>query len=123
MDRLFDFFADNPNVPKLLVRRIVENADIDIGVERDVLVPAWDVFSAWMKRLGHQKISDTDLRLFMLSVHSVLLLYLARQPVVSESPRGQRAQRPAAGAGARPHPPSSCRRSSPPDPEGLPCER
>ena len=76
MDRLFDFFADNPNVPKLLVRRIIENADIDIGVERDVLIPAWDVFSAWMKRLGHQKISDTDLRLFMLSVHSVMLIYL-----------------------------------------------
>jgi hypothetical protein len=28
-----------------------------------------------MKRLG-QKMSDTDSRLFMLSVHSVLLLYL-----------------------------------------------
>jgi AcrR family transcriptional regulator len=75
MDRLFDFFADNPNVPKLLVRRIVENAEIDVGVERDVLVPAWSVFSAWMKRLG-QKIPDTDSRLFMLSVHSVMLLYL-----------------------------------------------
>jgi AcrR family transcriptional regulator len=75
MDRVFDFFADTPNLPKLLVRRIVENADIDVGVERDVLVPAWGVFSSWMKRLG-QKMSDTDSRLFMLSVHSVLLLYL-----------------------------------------------
>jgi len=75
MDRLFDFFADNPNIPKLLVRRIVENTDIDVGVERDVLVPAWGVFSAWMKRLG-QKLSDTDSRLFMLSVHSVMLIYL-----------------------------------------------
>jgi hypothetical protein len=75
MDRLFDFFADNPNVPKLLVRRIVENAEIDVGVERDVLVPAWGVFSVWMKRLG-QKMPDTDSRLFMLSVHSVILLYL-----------------------------------------------
>jgi AcrR family transcriptional regulator len=75
MDRLFDFFADNPNVPKLLVRRIVENAEIDVGVERDVLVPAWSVFSAWMKRLG-QRMPDTDSRLFMLSVHSVILLYL-----------------------------------------------
>ena len=75
MDRVFDFFADTPNLPKLLVRRIVENADIDVGVERDVLVPAWGVFSTWMKRLG-QKMTDTDSRLFMLSVHSVLLLYL-----------------------------------------------
>jgi AcrR family transcriptional regulator len=75
MERLFDFFADSPNVPKLLVRRIVENADIEVGVERDVLVPAWNVFSTWMKRLG-QKLTDTDSRLFMLSVHSVMLLYL-----------------------------------------------
>lgn len=75
MDRLFDFFAGNPNVSTLLVRRIVENADIDVGVERDVLVPAWDTFSAWMKQLG-QPTSDSDTRLFMLSVHSVLLLYM-----------------------------------------------
>lgn len=75
MDRLFDFFADHPNVPKLLMRRIVENAEIEVGVERDVLVPAWTVFSAWMKQLG-QKISDGDSRLFMLSVHSVMLVYL-----------------------------------------------
>ena len=75
MDRVFDFFVDTPNLPKLLVRRIVENADIDVGVERDVLVPAWGVFSTWLKRLG-QKMTDTDSRLFMLSVHSVLLLYL-----------------------------------------------
>src|SRR5262249_21063138 len=75
MERLFNFFADNPNVPKLLVRRIVENADIEVGVERDVLVPAWNVFSTWMKRLG-QKLTDTDSRLFMLSVHSVMMLYL-----------------------------------------------
>jgi len=75
MDRLFDFFAGNPHVPILLVRRIVENADIDVGVERDVLVPAWGTFSAWMRQLG-QKIGDTDARLFMLSVHSVVLLYM-----------------------------------------------
>jgi len=75
MDRLFDFFAGNPHVPTLLVRRIVENADIDVGVERDVLVPAWDTFSAWMKQLG-QQVSETDARLFMLSVHSVMVLYM-----------------------------------------------
>jgi AcrR family transcriptional regulator len=75
MDRLFDFFADNPNVPRLLVRRIVENADVDVGVERDVLAPAWGVFSAWLQRLGRQ-LDDVDSRLFMLSVYSVMLLYL-----------------------------------------------
>ncbi len=75
MDGLFDFFADNPNVPKLLVRRIVEDTDIDAGVERDVLVPAWGVFSQWLGKLG-KRLSDTESRLFMLSVHSVVLVYL-----------------------------------------------
>jgi len=100
MDRLFDFFAGNPQVPTLLVRRIVENADIDVGVERDVLMPAWDTFSAWMKQLG-QKVGETDARLFMLSVHSVLMLYMLdsapyrsvlggsiREPVLREQVRG-----------------------------------
>jgi AcrR family transcriptional regulator len=76
MHQLFDFFADNPNVPKLLMRRIVENDEIDVGIERDVLVPAWGVFSHWLGRLGRRAVSDDDSRLFMLSVHSVLLVYL-----------------------------------------------
>jgi len=75
MGELFDFFADNPNVPKLLVRRIVENEEIEVGIERDVLVPAWGVFSEWLGRLG-RPLSDEDSRLFMLSVHSVMLVYL-----------------------------------------------
>jgi AcrR family transcriptional regulator len=75
MRQLVDFFADNPNVPKLLMRRIVENDEIDVGIERDILQPAWDVFSQWLGRLG-LSISEEEARLFMLSVHSVLLVYL-----------------------------------------------
>jgi AcrR family transcriptional regulator len=76
MRELFDFFADNPNVPKLLMRRIVENEEIDVGIERDILAPAWTVFSEWLGRLGRRPASDDESRLFMLSVHSVLLVYL-----------------------------------------------
>ena len=76
MRELFDFFADNPNVPKLLMRRIVENEEIDVGIERDILAPAWTVFSEWLGRLGRRPPSDDESRLFMLSVHSVLLVYL-----------------------------------------------
>ena len=76
MGQLFDFFADNPNVPKLLLRRIVENEEIDVGIERDILQPAWDVFSEWLARLGRRVFSADESRLFMLSVHSVLLAYL-----------------------------------------------
>ena len=76
MRELFDFFADNPNVPKLLMRRIVENEDIDPGIERDVLVPAWRVFAEWLDRAARRPVSDLDARLFMLTVHSALLVYL-----------------------------------------------
>ena len=75
MRQLFDFFADNPNVPKLLMRRIVENEEIELGIERDILAPAWSVFSTWVGRLG-RALSDDESRLFMLSMHSVLLVYL-----------------------------------------------
>ena len=76
MRELFDFFADNPNVPKLLMRRIVENEEIDVGIERDILVPAWGVFAEWLGRLGRRHVSDADSRLFMLSMHSIVLVYL-----------------------------------------------
>jgi len=76
MGQLFDFFADNPNLPKLLLRRIVENEEIDVGIERDILVPAWGVFSEWVARLGRRDVSADESRLFMLSMHSVLLAYL-----------------------------------------------
>jgi AcrR family transcriptional regulator len=75
MRELFDFFAADPNVPKLLMRRILENEEIDVGIDRDILAPAWDVFSGWLRQLGHG-FSDGESRLFMLSVHSVLLVYL-----------------------------------------------
>jgi AcrR family transcriptional regulator len=76
MGEVFDFFADNPNVPKLLIRRIVENEETDVGIERDILAPAWGVFSDWIGRLGRGAISEAESRLFMLSVYPILLVYL-----------------------------------------------
>ena len=75
MRALFDFFADNPNVPKLLMRRIVENYEIDVGIERDILVPSYREFSAWLNRLG-PGFPEAESRLFMLTVHGVMLVYL-----------------------------------------------
>src|SRR5436190_11011560 len=75
MGALFDFFADNPNVPKLLMRRIVENEEIDVGIERDILVPAWTVFSDWLRRPRLGTFSEDESRLFVLSVHAVLAGY------------------------------------------------
>jgi len=76
MGALFDFFADHPTVPKLLVRRLLENEDGHADIERDVLVPAWKVFAGWTEELGTRKLKDVDAQLFMLTIHSVLLLFL-----------------------------------------------
>jgi AcrR family transcriptional regulator len=76
MGRLFDFFADNPTIPKLMVRRLLENEASQVEIERDILVPAWKVFAGWTNELGGRKMKDIDSQLFMLTIHSVLLTFL-----------------------------------------------
>jgi AcrR family transcriptional regulator len=73
---LFDFFADHPTVPKLLVRRLLENDGHHIDIERDVLVPAWRVFAGWTQALSSHRLQDVEWQLFMLTVHNVMLLFL-----------------------------------------------
>jgi AcrR family transcriptional regulator len=76
MGALFDFFADHPNVPKLLVRRLLENDESQVDIERNILVPAWKVFAAWTQAYSGRKLKEVDSQLFMLTIHSVLLLFL-----------------------------------------------
>ena len=76
MGALFDFFADHPNVPKLLVRRLLENEENHPDIEREILVPAWKVFAGWTQEFGGRKLKDVDSQLFMLTIHSVVLLFL-----------------------------------------------
>jgi len=73
---IFDFFADHPNVPKLLVRRLLENEESHVDIERDVLVPAWRVFAGWTQAFSGRKLKDVDSQLFMLTIYSVVLLFL-----------------------------------------------
>jgi AcrR family transcriptional regulator len=75
MGEIFDFFTDNPNVPKLLLRRIVDDEAIDVGIDRDVLLPAWNVFAEWLGRIGRDP-GDEESRLFMLSLYAVTLVYV-----------------------------------------------
>ena len=73
---ILDFFADHPNVPKLLVRRLLENEESHADIERDVLVPAWRVFAGWTEAFSGRKLKDIDSQLFMLTIHSVVLLFM-----------------------------------------------
>ncbi len=74
--QLFDFFAGNPNVPRLLMRRVVDDEDVEGQIEREVLEPALRRFSAWLARFGRRAFSDTEARLFMLTVQTVLLVFV-----------------------------------------------
>jgi AcrR family transcriptional regulator len=75
MGALFDFFADHPTVPKLLVHRLLENEQNPVAIERDILVPAWKVFAEWTRTYGGRK-REIDSQLFMLTMHSVVLVFL-----------------------------------------------
>ena len=72
MRELFDFFAGQPTIPRLLLRRIVEVGGLDYGLERDVLGPAWEHFTTWTRRAN---LDDAAARLFMLTMHSVVMIY------------------------------------------------
>jgi len=74
MGELTAFMAEHPTVPKLLARRLLE-PDVELGVDREVLGPAWDVFTQWIGK-QRRRLTETELRLVMLSVHSVLLIYM-----------------------------------------------
>lgn len=76
LGRLFDFFLDNPTIPKLLVRRLVEDEDVDVEIERDVLAPAWRVFSGWTQHVRKNPMSEQDSMLFMLTTYSSMLCFL-----------------------------------------------
>jgi AcrR family transcriptional regulator len=78
MRELVAFMTGHPTVPKLLARRLLE-ADVDLGIDRDVFVPAWTAFTQQMGRAG-RRMSDEDSRFFMLSIYSVLLFYTLDSP-------------------------------------------
>jgi AcrR family transcriptional regulator len=76
MGTLFDYFADHPNVPKLLVRRLLENDEGEAEIERDILVPAWSTFGQWMQEHSGRKLTEVESHLFMLTIYGVVLVYL-----------------------------------------------
>ncbi len=73
---LFDFFVDHPNVPKLLVRRLLESTDKGNEIERDIFLPAFRRFGSWTYDFSRLNLGDLDAAVFMLTVHSVLLLFM-----------------------------------------------
>ena len=73
--RVFDYFAANPNIPRLLLRRILENEQSGDAIDRDILLPSWKEFSGWVKEYGGKRIRDVDAHILILTLHSTLLLF------------------------------------------------
>lgn len=101
MGRLFDFFADQPSIPKLLVRRLLETTEATNAIERDILLPAWRRFAAWTSDLG-QAVDEQSAPIFMLTVHSVLLLFMLDSQQFT-SLLGDSVRSPTLRARLRPH--------------------
>jgi AcrR family transcriptional regulator len=78
MRELVAFMTEHPTAPRLLARRLVE-PEGDAGIDREVLGPAFELFTAWIGKNG-RKLSDTERRLVMLSAHAVLLVYMLDTP-------------------------------------------
>jgi len=73
--RVFDYFAANPNIPRLLLRRILENEEFGAAIERDILLPSWKEFGGWVKEYSGKRIRDIDAQILILTLHSTLLLF------------------------------------------------
>lgn len=80
MGSLFDFFADHPNVSKLFVRRLLEATEGTSAIERDILLPAWRRFARWTYELSGLKHEELDAQIFMLTVNSVMMLFMLDSP-------------------------------------------
>jgi AcrR family transcriptional regulator len=97
---LFDFFADNPTIPKLMVRRLLETTETTSDIERDILLPAWRRFATWTYDLS--KNDNIDAPLLMLTVHSVMLLFMLDSQQFASLLDGS-VRSPALRARLRPH--------------------
>jgi AcrR family transcriptional regulator len=102
MGETFDFLAANPNVPRLLMRRIMDSEGAAGASGREVVAPAAKVFSEWARAFTSGRLSERDVAFLMVAVQSVLLVvmldsaYVAsllggsvKQPAVRSRVRGQ----------------------------------
>lgn len=86
MGGVFDFFADNPRVPRLLLQRFMDSDGRDSvpqEVTEGATQPASQTFSAWTREFTAGRMSDADINFLMLTVQSVLLVSMLDSPFVA----------------------------------------
>lgn len=80
---IFDFYVQNPTVPRLLMRRIMDSDSADEARERDVLGETWQTFATWVRQFNGDRLPERDINFFMLTVQCVLLVLMLDSPHVS----------------------------------------
>jgi len=74
--RVFDYFAANPSVPRLLLRRMLEDADAGNPAHSDGFLEAWaKELEGWVKHRGGRRARDFDAQMVALTLHAALLLF------------------------------------------------
>ncbi len=84
MGLTFDFYVDNPTIPKLLMRRLIEsNEPVEPSAMRSALGPTWKLFEEWTRSFAGDRLAEKDVAFFMLTVQSVLFVSMLDSPFVA----------------------------------------
>jgi AcrR family transcriptional regulator len=83
MGLTFDFYVDNPTVPKLLMRRMMESETVEQSAMRNALGPALKMFAEWTRSFAPDRLPEKDVSFFLLVVQSVLFVSMLESPFVS----------------------------------------
>jgi AcrR family transcriptional regulator len=74
--RVFDYFAANPSVPRLLLRRMLEEADVGSASHSDGFLESWTrELGGLTKHRGGKRARDVDAQLVALTLYGALLLF------------------------------------------------
>jgi AcrR family transcriptional regulator len=79
----FDFYVDNPTIPKLLMRRMMESEAVEPSGMRAALAPTWKEFAEWTRTFTGNRLQEKDMSFFLLTVQSVLFVSMLDTPFVS----------------------------------------
>jgi len=77
---IFDAFADEPTIPKLLLRRLIEAPDREEPLDK--LSASWQVFQEWVRQFSEDRIDPQDISFLLLSVQAALLVSMIDSPHV-----------------------------------------
>jgi AcrR family transcriptional regulator len=74
--RVFDYFAANPSIPRLLLRRMLEDAEAGHASHSDGFLESWTrEIGGWVKHRGGKRARDVDAQIVVLMLYAALLLF------------------------------------------------